>query len=404
MHTFLTAHATHPDAHMALALVAAQIDAQRAGLSPLADDPGTFTLGFIYITDHYAARADALLAELRQRWPRVSWVGGVGIGVAVSGVEYFDEPALVLMLADLPPGSFELYSGERPLVRSDVHTALVHGDGQTPDMGELVAELAQRTTSGYLFGGLMASRHRSVQFCAPAVSSGSAPLSGVYEGGVSGVAFTREVGLLSRVSQGCQPIGPVRHVDEARDHIVAVLDGKSALSCLLNDLNIDLDHPREAVPRLRATLVGLTGAQDDVFGRGSQFGSDTWVRHLIGLDPMHHAVAVAARVEPGMQLTFCTRSVEAARRDLVRICAEIREELSPDPDEGDGAPASRIAGAIYVSCSGRGGPHFGGPSAEMQLVRHALGDVPLVGFFASGEIARHHLYGYTAVLTVFLHS
>jgi small ligand-binding sensory domain FIST len=27
--------------------------------------------------------------------------------------------------------------------------------------------------------------------------------------------------------------------------------------------------------------------------------------------------------------------------------------------------------------------------------------VPLVGFFAGGEIARHHLYGYTGVLTVF---
>ena len=31
----------------------------------------------------------------------------------------------------------------------------------------------------------------------------------------------------------------------------------------------------------------------------------------------------------------------------------------------------------------------------------ALGDVPLVGFFAAGEIARHHVYGYTGVLTVF---
>lgn len=412
MHTFLTAHATHPDAHMALALVAAQIDAQRAALSPPADGPEAFSLGFVYITDHYAARADALLAELRQRWPWVSWVGGVGVGVAASGVEYFDEPALVLMLADLPPGSFELYSGERPLVRSDVQAALVHGDGQIPDMGELITELAARTTSGYLFGGLMASRGRRVQFCAPAASTGSVALTGVYEGGVSGVAFTRDVGLLSRVTQGCQPIGPVRHVDEARDHIVAVLDGRSALSCLLNDLEIDLDRPREAVPRLRATLVGLTDAQDDVFGRGRQFGDDTRVRHLIGLDPMHHAVAVAASVEPGMKLTFCTRHVEAARRDLMRICAEIREELNPDVDDvgdADGAqasarPARRIAGAVYVSCSGRGGPHFGGPSAELQVVRHALGDVPLVGFFASGEIAHHHLYGYTAVLTVFLHS
>ena len=64
-------------------------------------------------------------------------------------------------------------------------------------------------------------------------------------------------------------------------------------------------------------------------------------------------------------------------------------------------PARQIAGAIYVSCAGRGGPHFGSPSAELALVRHALGDVPLVGFFANGEIAHRHLYGYTGVLTVF---
>ena len=60
-----------------------------------------------------------------------------------------------------------------------------------------------------------------------------------------------------------------------------------------------------------------------------------------------------------------------------------------------------LRGAVYVSCSGRGGPHFGGPSAELQIIRRALGDVPLVGFFAGGEIARSHVYGYTGVLTVF---
>jgi small ligand-binding sensory domain FIST len=106
--------------------------------------------------------------------------------------------------------------------------------------------------------------------------------------------------------------------------------------------------------------------------------------------------------------------VEAARADLVRICAEIREELEPEElplavasalAESEAlatpSPERRIAGAVYVSCAGRGGPHFGGPSAELQVVRRALGDVPLVGFFAGGEIARGHLYGYTGVLTVF---
>jgi len=115
-----------------------------------------------------------------------------------------------------------------------------------------------------------------------------------------------------------------------------------------------------------------------------------------------------------MTLAFCQRHVQAARADLMRICAEIREELEPQEQALETAaalssadaeaaphPARGIAGAIYVSCAGRGGAHFGGPSAELQIIRRALGDVPLVGFFAGGEIARNHLYGYTGVLTVF---
>ena len=106
--------------------------------------------------------------------------------------------------------------------------------------------------------------------------------------------------------------------------------------------------------------------------------------------------------------------MQAARADLIRVCSEVREELEPEElslamasaltaAEAEAAPhpARRIAGAIYVSCAGRGGPHFGSPSAELQVVRRALGDVPLVGFFAGGEIAHHRLYGYTGVLTVF---
>ena len=61
----------------------------------------------------------------------------------------------------------------------------------------------------------------------------------------------------------------------------------------------------------------------------------------------------------------------------------------------------KIRGAIYVSCAGRGGPHFGTPSAELQFLKKALGDIPLTGFFAGGEIAYQNLYGYTGVLTVF---
>ncbi len=403
---FLVGHATHPDWRAALVLAGMQIDARQAAHE--ASGAGPLTLGFVYFTDHYAAQADALYAELRLRWPGVAWVGSVGVGVAAGGAEYFDEPALALMLAAMPAGRFEVYSGAHKLGRIEPFSALVHADPATPDLNELIGELADRTDSGYLFGGLAASRGPAVHIA-----------GGVWRGGLSGVAFSRDVALISRVTQGCQPSGPTRTVTACERNVVLTLDGEPAMTCLLRDLGLaQLDDPRAALPRLRGTLVGLTDAHDTALARGGQFGTDTRVRHLVGLDPTRLAVAVADALEPGMRLAFCQRDVQAARRDLVRICSEVRDEVETQAEAATAAaglastasaapeaPRRRIQGALYISCSGRGGPHFGGPSAELQIVQHALGavdgDIPLVGFFAAGEIARHHVYGYTGVLTVF---
>jgi len=400
---FLVGHATHPDWRAALALAGAQIEARRAAHEQ--GGAGPLTLGFAYFTDHYAPHAQALLGELRLRWPGVAWVGSVGVGVCAGGVEYIDEPALALMLAALPAGRFEVFSGARKLQRIEPFTALVHADPATPDLQDLITEMSDRTESGYLFGGLASSRAATVHLA-----------DGVWQGGLSGVAFTREVALLSRVTQGSQPVGPTRTVTGCERNIVTELDGEPALTCLLRDLGLPtLDDPRAALPRLRATLVGLTDAADTALVRPGQFGTDTRVRHLVGLDPGRNAVAVADLLQPGMRLAFCQRDVQAARRDLVRICSEIRDELETQAEATLAAndtalqppAARRILGALYISCTGRGGPHFGGPSAELKIIQHALGggsgddDVPLVGFFAAGEIARHHLYGYTGVLTVF---
>jgi small ligand-binding sensory domain FIST len=389
--SFLVGHATHPDARMALALAAAQVDAQAARRPATARPP---SLGLVYFSDHYAAQAQALHQDLRLRWPGVRWAGCAAVGVAASGVEYFDEPALVLMLCPLAEDAFQVFSGTRPLGVS-AHTALVHAAPSTPDLSEIVVELSQRVATGYLFGGLVSSRAQATQIA-----------EGVFDGGLSGVGFGAGVALISRVTQGCQPVGPERVITAAEGPLVLALDGRPALPCLLEDLGIGLDDPRKAMPVLRATLVGLTDADAALLGRGGQFGPDVRARHLIGLDPTRQAVAVAEHVEPGMRLAFSQRHTEAARRDLVRICSEIRDELDSTAEPAAGAldaaaAPRRILGAVYVSCNGRGGPHFGAPSAELKIVQRALGDVPLAGFFAAGEIARCHLYGYTGVLTVF---
>lgn len=382
MRSFAVGHGSHPDWRMALSMATAQLQPQLAG----AAEP---TLGFVYFTDHYAAQADALLAALRERWRGTSWAGCVGLGVLASGVEYLDEPALVLLLCALPRQQFRVFSGARPLAGFEAFSALVHADPGTPELGELLLEMSGRTASHYLFGGLAASRN-GVRHVA----------DGVWQGGLSGVAFAQDVPLLSRVTQGCQPIGPVRRISAAEHNRVLALDGEPALRCLLRDLHATLDEPRRLLPRLRATLAGLSDANEPMLGRGAAFGTDTRVRHLLGIDPAHEAVALADTVQPGMRLAFCSRDVQAARRDLVRICSEIRDEVESGPTASS-APA-RMRGAIYISCSGRGGPHFGGPSAELQIIRHALGDVPLAGFFAAGEIGHRQLLGYTGVLTVFV--
>jgi small ligand-binding sensory domain FIST len=383
--TFLHAHAAHADGLQALARISEQL--RTAGGKHPSFEP---TLGFLYFSDHHAAQAESMLAALRAAWPRVAVVGGVGIGVAASGVEYFDEPGVVLMLCDLPCASFSLFHGRAPLARDDAWSALVHADPNTHDLAALIDELSDRLSSRYLFGGLASSRTRTLTLA-----------DGVFEGGLSGVAFGRDVPLLSRVTQGCQPLSRPRSVTAAEGNLVLALDGAPALPLLLDELGVDLSDVQRLVAALRRTLVGLTDAGDQALARGGQFGADTRVRHLIGIDPGRQAIAVADMVEPGTQLAFCTRDVEAARRDLVRVCSELREEADSGQGGAAGAPR-RIAGAIYVSCTGRGGAHFGAPSAELLTVRRALGDVPLVGFYAAGEIARHHLYGYTGVLTAFL--
>lgn len=418
MKLFPFGHATHPQWQMAAGLVLAQLRARMA----LPDYASAPTLGLLYITDAYVPHARDILDHLAAELPEVTdWSGTVGVGIASSNVEYFDEPALAVMLCALPADQYRVFSGVAPLGVGDgmgfePYTALIHADSATPDVADLIAEMAERTATGYLFGGLASSRGQTVQFAVGGNGNikGQGAASGVFSGGLSGVAFGEGVELISRVTQGCQPVAAQRTITACEDNVITRLDGQPALDVLLADLAISLDQPQEAMGVLHATLVGLTDARSDAICRTGNFGADVVVRHIIGLDPARRGVAVAQRVTEGMRMAFCRRDVRAASADLVRICAEIREELEPEelplpvaaalaaPEaENMPNPARRIAGAIYVSCAGRGGPHFGSPGAEMQIVRRALGDVPLVGFFAGGEIARHHLYGYTGVLTVF---
>ena len=102
MSAFISAHAGHADWTIAFASCREQVDRQlQQGQNP--------NLGWCYLSDYYAKAAGSILAALRDAMPGLHWVGAVGVGVGAGAVEYFDEPAMALMLAELPPDSFKVF-------------------------------------------------------------------------------------------------------------------------------------------------------------------------------------------------------------------------------------------------------------------------------------------------------
>lgn len=376
-------HATHPHWRGAADLVLAQLSAPTA----LAG-----RLGIVYASPSYADALDELVGVLRQRTGVPHWVGGVGHGVCATGVEYGEDPALAVLLTDLAEADFRVFSGlsrlGSPLAGFRAHCALVHADPGLPDLQGLLDDLSSRVESGFLFGGLVAGDGPS-QVADHALS-----------GGLSGAAFSPEVRLLSRVTQGCSPLGAPHVISECTEHYLLGLDGRPALDVLLDDLGVvvpagsarDGEAILRALPadRLRqGLLVGLSGSDA---GRNVGFG-DYLVRNVVGIDPHHRLLAVGDVPREGDRAVFCTRDTVAARRDLVRVCTELRAELE---DEG-----LQARGALYHSCVARGEHLFGGAGVELEIIRHNLGDLPLAGLHLNGEIARNRLYGYTGVLTLF---
>lgn len=420
---FRFAHAAHPDWSVAVSSCVGQFHEQARDERYMR----SANLGFLYISEDLVQHADQILETLRARTGVPSWVGATGIGICATGTEYVNEPALAVMLAKFAPGQVNVFSGtQRPPAlgaRTEAgadaaYTALVHADPAAIDMPDLIKDMAGRVASGYVFGGLASSRADGGR-CALVADR-------VLSGGLSGVVFASDVGLASRVSQGVFPLGSrasrsAQHrVTRAQKNLIVELDHRSALDVLLEDAGIreraDADITAAAasagVPRLlaaqertrlqelgrRGLFVGIEPDHADGY-RERTPRADYVVRHVVALDPRARTVSVAAPIELNQMLSYCTRDETAARRDLIRICSELREHLHERAEASGGAVEAR--GAIYVSCVGRGCHMFGEQSEELRVIQSQLGDVPLVGFYANGEIGGSNLYGFTGVLTVF---
>ena len=354
--------------------------ATRACLDTLLPLPEGANIGFLYLTDLMVDGLADILELLRAGTGIESWVGSTGIGVCASGIEYFDQPALVVMVGALPAGGFAVFDSRRDdlghfvernrgwLDRFPGNFGVVHADPREPRLAELLASLGEASSS-FLVGGLTSSRAAHGQVA-----------DQVTEGGLSGLLISGGVAVATGLTQGCTPIGPPREVTEAEGNVLVRLDGRPALEVFKEDIG-------ELLARDPRRVAGYIFAAVPV--RGSDWG-DYMVRNLTGIDAERQLVAIAEVVEPGDQVMFCRRDRAAAEEDLGRMLDKLKARL-------DGPPR----GALYHTCLARGPNLFGTENEELGAIREALGEVPLVGFFGNGEVSHNRLYAYTGVLSLF---
>jgi small ligand-binding sensory domain FIST len=348
-----------------------------AQLGPMADQA---ELGFVYVTDPLVAHLGEITALLRQSTGVKTWVGSVGIGILATGTEYFDRPALAVMVAALLSGSWHVLKdgtvppAARPWIQHADPMAgpvfgVVHADPRSPDLPDAVAQLAGEA-GGFLVGGLPSSRGALDQVAGTIV-----------RGGISGVLFQPGLGIATGLSQGCSPIGPVRAVTAAQQNVLFELDGRPALDVFKEDIG-------EVLARRLERVAGYIHAAFPVAGSDT---GDYLVRNLIGIDVDRGWLAVGEQVAVGDRLLFVRRDRQAAEEDLVRMLQRVKRGCTRPP-----------RGGLYFSCVARGPNLFGPDSAELRIVRRELGDIPLVGMFCNGEISNNRLYGYTGVLALFV--
>jgi len=348
-------------------------------LEQLGDIPPETTLGFVYISDYLNEQLRPIIQALQLGTGIQHWVGTVGMGIIATNIEYYDQPALAIMLCDINEADFRILPGITSSINSDLdhwcsqhafHVGLIHGGPENPNFKTNIDDLAERIPEAFLVGGISSSRGLHYHVA-----------DTIQHEGISGILFSDQVNIISNLSQGCSPIGPRHLITDAEENVALTLDHRPALDILQQDTGELIAKDWERASGF--IFAGLMNKNSDA--------GDYTIRQLIGVDEQAKVFVITDNLEDHQELVFCRCDGNSAQDDLQRTLMQIKSRLNHPP-----------RGGIYISCLGRGRVQFGSNSEEVRLIHSILGDFPLLGFFANGEIHKNQLYGFTGVLTLFL--
>ena len=416
---FPCAHASHPLWQHAVKQVVVQLRAQ----IHMQELPRSPALGVVYISEVLASHAAEIVRALTQALPEVRhWVGSAVLSVLGGDMDYGQSGALAVMLPFMDEGDYHVFSdmGASTLVPQRLHPqrVLVHGEASDAALGRAVHSLSQRLGGAALSGGLcrLSGRLPQVAWSGQALAPMPASIggSGVQVGGLSGIAFGENVRVLHVGMQAVKPIGAWQSITAAEGDWLLALNGQPALPALLQSMGLDGEllqfsaQPSSMWAQMRQTLLCMQPGT--VASEGIRPSGVPRIGRVVAVDALRQAVCLDSPVITGQALALCAYDEATARLDMRRACAELWEELTSDvayvgPVEQEHSlpTGSCICGAIYVRSQQRvlssRMPHL---DDELQLIRHALGPVPLIGFASSCEVEGEALQHLSAQLIVFV--
>ena len=292
--------------------------------------------------------------------------------------------------------SFHLVPEELPDLDSPPHT-WVEVIGVEPDQSPQFILLSDPFSSKIndLLQGLDFAYPGSVTVGGLASGSSNSGVTGLfcndhfYREGTVGIALSGNIVLETIVAQGCRPIGKPYQVSKGERNILLELEDQPPLEVLRNVVESLNESDRHLAQQ--SLFVGV--ARDE-FKQDLQQG-DFLIRNLLGIDPKSGAIAIADVVRPGQRIQFHLRDAQTSAEDLEWLLQRYQEQTQEHPD---------AAGALMFSCLGRGEGLYGKPDFDSHLFSRYIKNIPLGGFFCSGEIGpvggSTFVHGYTSVFGI----
>lgn len=382
---FVSAVSHNPDTEAAARDLVDEVRAKLGGAIP--------DLAFVFFSSHHVPRAELLAETITDvLGARVS-LGCSGEGVIAGAEELETSPAVTVWTACLPgvtlspvrlsfsPTQDQFSMPGWPESDGQDGTFLILADPFSTPMQDVLSLLEGRYPGTAAIGGLAGGGQDAGE---------NRLLLGrhTFEGGLVGVRISGPIEVRPVISQGCRPIGERYVVTKSEHNLVHEMGGIPALTRLQAVFeSLDDDDRRRAH---RALHVGIViDEHRNHFERG-----DFLVRNLVGADQTTGAVAIGDVVQEGQTVQFHLRDAKSASEDLHLLLAADRRRHSNAP-----------LGALVFSCCGRGQGLFGRPHHDSGVMTERLGQIPVAGFFAQGEIGpvggRNFLHGYTASLALF---